>query len=251
MHPSAWSRAATLSLVLLLAVSQSLSPGDANAKPRITWRAVPGIDITPELRRHIDAVAALYFAKAKRPLEITSGYRSPRRQADAMYTKLAVGGSLGLYKNQALTVPLTKAYREGRKKRWKRDRIVDAMAKVLEAQVSQGQYLSRHMRGLAFDIRSTGMTARQRQHLLAAIREVGQMRIILERRPPHFHVEIMKPKASNAAAPNTPDATPRPDAPDGPNAPGGLRVEPPPPEPQPRPEPDDEPSEIPDDAPPR
>jgi hypothetical protein len=227
-------------------VSQSLAPGEANAKPRVTWRAVPGIDITPELRRHIDVVADLYFAKTKRPLEITSGYRSPRRQADAMYTKLAVGGSLALYKNQALTVPLTKAYREGRKKRWKRDRIVDAMAGVLEAQVAQGQYLSRHMRGLAFDIRSTGMTARQRQHLLAAIREVGQMRVILERRPPHFHVEIMKPKASNAAAPGAPDSAVQRGRTDPTRGSDGTDDNTPrPPEPQP----DDEPSEIPDDAP--
>ncbi len=241
MTLSTGSRAATLALVLLLAVSPTLAPSEANAKPRVTWRAVPGIDITPELRRHIDVVAELYFAKTKRPLEITSGYRSPRRQADAMYTKLAVGGSLALYKNQALTVPLAKAYREGRKKRWKRDRIVAAMADVLEAQVARGQYLSRHMRGLAFDIRSTGMTARQRQHLIAAIREVGQMRVILERRPPHFHVEIMKPKA---ASPGTPDSPPdRPDAPRSPDSSDDNTPRPP----EPRPE--DEPSEIPDDAP--
>ena len=225
-------------------MSPTLAPSEAHAKPRVTWRAVPGIDITPELRRHIDAVADLYFAKAKRILEVTSGYRSPRRQADAMYTKLAVGGSLGLYKNQALTVPLTKAYREGRKKRWKRERIVNAMAEVLEAQVARGQYLSRHMRGLAFDIRSTGMTARQRQHLIAAIREVGQMRVILERKPPHFHVEIMRPKAP--ATPVSPDSADQRDEPGAPRSPDGADDNTPrPPEPQP----DDEPSEIPDDAP--
>lgn len=174
---------------LVLAVVLILTSTDALARP--SWRPAPGIEVTSELRPHIEAVARIYFARTGRTLEITSGYRSPRRQADAMYVKLSVGGSLGLYKRQDLTRPLLDAYRQGRKKRWKKDRIVAAMAEVLQGQVERGQYLSRHMRGLAFDVRSTGLTGRQRQALLAAVREVGNMRVIHERRPPHYHIEVI------------------------------------------------------------
>lgn len=185
-------------LLLALLLAASLAAPVA-ARPKPTWRQAPGIEITPELRPHIEAVARIYFEKTRRPLEITSGYRSPRRQAEAMYVKLAVGGSLALYKRQDLTRPLLDAYRQGRKKRWKKDRIVAAMAEVLQSQVDRGQYLSRHMRGLAFDVRSTGMSARQRQALLAAVREVGRMRIIHERRPPHYHIEVIVPRATAKA----------------------------------------------------
>jgi len=194
---------ARLTLTLAL-VATMVVP--AQARPKPTWKQAPGIEITAELRPHIEAVARLYFEKTRRPLEITSGYRSPRRQAEAMYVKLAVGGSLALYKRQDLTRPLLDAYRQGRKKRWKKDRIVAAMADVLQSQVDRGQFLSRHMRGLAFDVRSTGMSARQRQALLAAVREVGQMRIIHERRPPHYHIEVIIPRAPrNAEADSMPE----------------------------------------------
>lgn len=191
-------------LLLALALVASMVIPVA-ARPKPTWKQAPGIEITAELRPHIEAVARIYFEKTRRPLEITSGYRSPRRQAEAMYVKLAVGGSLALYKRQDLTRPLLDAYRQGRKKRWKKDRIVTAMAEVLQSQVDRGQYLSRHMRGLAFDVRSTGMSSRQRQALLAAVREVGQMRIIHERRPPHYHIEVIIPRAPRKAEV---DATP-------------------------------------------
>lgn len=192
-------------LLALALVASMVVPVEARPKP--TWKKAPGIEITAELRPHIEAVARIYFEKTRRPLEITSGYRSPRRQAEAMYVKLAVGGSLALYKRQDLTRPLLDAYRQGRKKRWKKDRIVAAMAEVLQSQVERGQYLSRHMRGLAFDVRSTGMSSRQRQALLAAVREVGQMRIIHERRPPHYHIEVIIPRApKKAEADTTPEA---------------------------------------------
>lgn len=193
-------------LVALALVASMVDPVAARPKP--TWKPAPGIEITAELRPHIEAVARLYFEKTRRPLEITSGYRSPRRQAEAMYVKLAVGGSLALYKRQDLTRPLLDAYRQGRKKRWKKDRIVAAMAEVLQSQVDRGQYLSRHMRGLAFDVRSTGMSSRQRQALLAAVREVGQMRIIHERRPPHYHIEVIIPRAPRKAETDTTAETP-------------------------------------------
>ncbi|HRE87657.1 MAG TPA: hypothetical protein PK095_00840 [Myxococcota bacterium] len=201
--PDARPPAPMLRLLLALLLITSLA-GPATARPRPTWRQAPGIEIKAELRPHIEAVARIYFEKTRRPLEITSGYRSPRRQAEAMYVKLAVGGSLALYKRQDLTRPLLDAYRQGRKKRWKKDRIVAAMAEVLQSQVERGQYLSRHMRGLAFDVRSTGMSAKQRQALLAAVREVGQMRIIRERRPPHYHIEVIIPRAPRKVDPDVP-----------------------------------------------
>ena len=167
------------------------------------WRAAPGIDVTPLIREKVDAVAAIYHAKTRRRLEVTSGRRSPERQADAMYTKLIHGGSLAIYKNRALIDPLQKAWREGRRFRKKRAEVVAAMARVLAEQVERGQFISRHLRGRAFDVRSVGLTSTQRAAFIGAIREVGGMRVIRESRPPHYHVEIL---VVDPIAPPTPDA---------------------------------------------
>ncbi len=187
---------ASLLLVLLVAFAPQVE-AKARRSPR-TWIARDGIELNDLIRDRVSAVAAIYHAKTKRTLEVTSGYRSPSRQAAAMYGKLVAGGSLAIYKNQALVAPLMKAYREGRKKRWQRERIIAAMASVLADQVERGHYLSRHMRGRAFDLRSSGMTGRQREALRAAIAEVGGMRVIYESKPPHFHVEILPDKKPDA-----------------------------------------------------
>lgn len=194
----------TRALVVLLALLL-VSPAEARPRrsDRPAWKAVDGIELNDLLRERISAVAAIYFAKTNRTLEITSGYRSPSRQAAALYNKLAVGGSLAIYKNQSLVEPLRKAYRQGRKKRWRKERIIAAMAEVLAEQVERGIYLSRHMRGRAFDLRSSGLTTRQRSALRAAIAEVGGMRLIYESKPPHFHVEILD--AEPDEGPDTPD----------------------------------------------
>lgn len=205
-------------LVLIVLLVALATPAFA----RETWRARGDIELNPILRDKIGEIAARYYAKTKRVLEITSGYRSPSRQAGAMYTKLAAGGSLAIYKNQSLVQPLYKAYREGRKKRWKKDRIVAAMAAVLASQVERGIYLSRHMKGRAFDVRSVGMSGRQRAALRAAIAEVGGLRLLYESKPPHFHIEILETAPTpdeggerddidaEDEAPAPPEATPQP-----------------------------------------
>lgn len=208
-------RPAFIALLVMLSLA-SVTTGSALAKPRARppWIARDGIEMNDVLRERIGEVAAIYFKKTKRTLEITSGYRSPSRQAAAMYGKLAVGGSLAIYKNQTLVDPLRKAYREGRKKRWKKERIIAAMADILESQVARGIYLSRHMRGRAFDVRSNGMSARQRSAFREAVAEVGDMRVIYESKPPHFHVEILdksKPD-DNEGAHDVEDEADAPDA---------------------------------------
>jgi len=176
--------------LVMLVLASGVTFARPRPAPRPSWIARDGVELNELLRERIGAVAAIYFKKTRRTLEITSGYRAPARQAAAMYGKLAVGGSLAIYKNQALVDPLRRAFRDGRKKRWKKERIIAAMAEILEAQVGRGIYLSRHMRGRAFDVRSNGMSAGQRAAFRDAVAAVGDMRVIYESKPPHFHVEI-------------------------------------------------------------
>ncbi|MFO0746069.1 MAG: hypothetical protein U1F43_10395 [Myxococcota bacterium] len=176
--------------------------------------------LSDDLREVVRAIAQRYHEKTKRTLEITSGVRSPERQAGAMYTKLVVGGSLAIYKRQALTTPILKAYRDGRKKKHKKEEIVKAMAAVIADQVAHGDFISRHLKGRAFDARLHGLTGKQRQAFLAAAKEVGGVRVLIERHPPHFHVELLpKPEP----APGGPDGKPDEKPDEGPDIDEGER----------------------------
>jgi uncharacterized protein YcbK (DUF882 family) len=177
-------------LVFLLALTLGFSK-EAQARPRPHWVATPGIELSPFLTEAIDRVAEHYYAKTRRRFTVTSGVRPPARQARAMYAKIAAGGSLSIYRNQSLIEPLRRAYRDGRKKRQSRERIIAAMTEILSDQVARGHYISRHMRGRAFDVGTAGLTKKQRQAFLAAVREAGGMRVIVETKPPHFHIEVL------------------------------------------------------------
>lgn len=107
-----------------------------------------------------------------------------------MYGKLMAGGSLSIYRRAGLIEPVRKAFQEGRRKRWKKDRIIAAMAERIADQVEAGKYLSRHLSGRAFDVRSTGMRKKTRATFKRIAREVGGFRVLEEGRPPHFHIEL-------------------------------------------------------------
>ena len=179
-----------VAVVMAADVPAMARPGPGLRGP--AWIARGNIELTPELRTAIDAVARVYREKTKRRLEVTSGYRPAPRQAAAMYAKLKAGGSLAIYRNRRLVDPIIAAYREGRRKKWKREKVIAAMTEVLTAQVARGEHISRHLEGRAFDVRSVGLSKGQRAALMAALAEVGGMRVIHESKPPHYHIEILR-----------------------------------------------------------
>jgi len=147
--------------------------------------------LSAELRQVVTAIADRYHDKTRRTLEITSGVRTAERQAGAMYIKLRQGGSLSIYKQKALVTPIKEAYRAARKRKLKKEAVIAAMAAVIEAQVARGEFLSRHLKGRAFDARIIGMSGKQRAAFLQAAHEVGGVRVLIESHPPHFHVEVL------------------------------------------------------------
>lgn len=196
-------------LAIIAALSFLLVPA---APPARAWTASPEVVLNDTIRGKLDAVAARVFKASRHRLHVTSGVRTPRSQARAMYNKLRAGGSLGIYMRQDLVKPIHAAWREGRRKKWKADRTVEAMAAVLARQVAAGHYLSRHLSGRGFDLRSVGMPRKARSALYRAVREVGGLSIIEERRPPHFHLEISAnhddTPSERAESPETPSEKP-------------------------------------------
>lgn len=175
-------------LAFIAAMTLTLS---ASAEPGPSFTTEPGIVLNSIIKTKAEAIGAHYLKATRRRIHLTSGVRPPERQARAMYQKLRAGGSLGVYRRQDLVRPIRDAYLHGRRKRLGRDRTVAAMAEVLRDQVARGELLSSHLSGQAFDVRSLGMTRRQKAAFLTAVRRAGGVRVIEEKRPPHFHLEVV------------------------------------------------------------
>jgi hypothetical protein len=126
-------------------------------------------------------IAALRRAvPASIPIYVTSGTRTPERQAAALKTKRDMGDNLyKLYRadyivKELMAVPNT----------------VSAMAPIIRKWAQKGVFMSRHMRGDAVDLRSRNLTKSQIDTVMAAAKRLGA-KAIYESKPPHIHIEAI------------------------------------------------------------
>lgn len=139
------------------------------------------------------AIAEKYHAATNRKLVVTGGGRKAARQAELMHDMLRDGVELlHLYVQAALVRPLIKAYDDGKTKRWGRRRTVAVMTKIIDDQVKEGKYVSRHLAYTAADVRSRGLKKEHVEALQKAVSEVKGARLVDERNgnAPHFHLSL-------------------------------------------------------------
>ena len=166
----------------------SLTPTRARAQA-LPFTMDPGVVLSGPLRGAVAQLALAFREAAGRSFHVTSGTRTALEQAQAMFDKLASGGSLtGLYRDYDAARQIEQAYQRSR--RGGRVRCVAAMARVLGGQIARGLYISRHLHAGAVDIRSRDMNSRERRTFnRVAVRQRG-VRVLEEGRPPHFHLEF-------------------------------------------------------------
>jgi hypothetical protein len=147
------------------------------------------VHIPPHLAGRIDQIANAYYARTHKNLVITDGKRLPGEQAQAIYNKIVGDGVAAvrrLYLNQTLINQIIAAYRNNTGQAAK----LRAMTATIQAQVNRGQYISRHLSGNGFDVRSRDMTAADRQAFVAAVTAAGGRLINEGGSQPHFHVQF-------------------------------------------------------------
>ncbi|WP_436286774.1 Arm DNA-binding domain-containing protein [Sphingomonas trueperi] len=146
----------------------------------------PGIDLTPAATRSANALHDSIRSTTGYAIDVTSGRRSPDRQAAAMYGNFA-DNSAPRSANQAAFNEVRDAYLSGKRARLGRAAIVDRMANVLQRQVDRGALVSRHISDRALDIRLP--PAASRQAVVAAIRDDSLVQSIgIE--DDHLHVQL-------------------------------------------------------------
>ncbi len=176
------------------AAPKDAAPKDAAPKDELpegekAYELKSGVVLISKIEAKVKRIADSYYAKAKKKITVTSGTRSAKAQAKAMYGKLAAGGSMSIYKDKASAKEVKKAYSEGKKAEESKGQIVKRMAKVIEGQVKKGKYLSKHLRAGAIDVRSRDMSSKEKEYFKQAIKGVAKS-FILEKKPPHWHLQF-------------------------------------------------------------
>ncbi|HEY8431405.1 MAG TPA: hypothetical protein VIL20_23655 [Sandaracinaceae bacterium] len=153
------------------------------------YRLEQGVELGPRMESVIARIAREFHRRTGRGIVVTSGTRTPREQAEAMYEKLRLGQSLTrLYRDYGAAAEIQAAYRAHRREG--RAACVAAMARVIDAQVRRGLYVSRHLHASAADVRSRDMSRRERRIFEQIVRSMPEVSLLPEGVPPHFHLQL-------------------------------------------------------------
>lgn len=173
-------------LGLLLAPWTGPSRGHADAP---AYTVAEDVELAPRMRRVIARIAREFRQRTGRGIHVTSGTRSPRAQAAAMYFKLRRGQRLTrIYRDYDAAAEIQRAYRRHRRRG--RSACVRAMARVIRAQVRRGCFISRHLRASAADVRSRDMSRREQRIFRQVVSRHGEVSLLQEGTPPHFHLQL-------------------------------------------------------------
>ncbi|MEC8022689.1 MAG: hypothetical protein VX223_02055 [Myxococcota bacterium] len=157
-------------------------------------RLEENVSLTLAIERRVAKLGFSFFRETGKKLVVTSGSRSAEAQAKAMHTKQRLGVKLTrLYKGKSAR-EIERAFDEVRKKGGSRDQIIAAGARVIREQMARGDYISKHLMHDAVDIRSRNLSRKHKSLFRKLARQHG-FRVLLETRPPHFHLSIAAPEA--------------------------------------------------------
>ncbi len=147
------------------------------------YNVAKDILMTKKLEKKLEEVAKIYFTEKKTKLFITSGYRSPERQAPAIFKNIVLKGETkvrNIYLNKPAIDQILAAFRANRNHPQK---AIDAIKETIAKQVKRGVFISSHLLSNAIDIRATANF----NSLGKAAAKVGG-RVITEGN--HFHMEL-------------------------------------------------------------
>jgi LysM repeat protein len=151
-----------------------------NVSPR--FDSNPGLDLPPSVVRPANALYDNIKASTGYEIYVTSGRRGPERQAAAMYDNYA-DGTPPTYRDQVSEGQIRDAYIAGRNNGQSKAETVGDMAAVIQRQVDNGIFISRHLSAKALDI-ATPPTS-----VIAAIRNDPNVRSVLVEND-HIHIDF-------------------------------------------------------------
>jgi peptidoglycan hydrolase-like protein with peptidoglycan-binding domain len=153
------------------------------------FRTIGHVALSSHAHSLLTGIAYHYYLWTGEDLTATSGTRTPREQARAMYDNLYHGRNREThYRKHQAYQEILNAYNEARRSGANERATIDAMTRIIEAQVARHIYISRDLQGEAVDVRSRAMSSQQRSAFEESVHDVLGHRPIAEGDP--YHLEF-------------------------------------------------------------
>ena len=141
----------------------------------MSWTKVSNnVKLSPELIAKLNALSDMLSFD----IEITSGIRSAKSQASAMFGKIEAGdNTLSDYRNREFANDIVEAYPN-----------LDTATAIVQEYANQG-LASYHLVGKAVDVRSKTLSDVQKNEVVKVAKLLGGKPLI-ETQPPHIHISF-------------------------------------------------------------
>ncbi len=171
-----------------------------NETQRMTGARVeyaPSVQLSSNARQFLDKMSLNLDASI--PIYVTSVNRNPAQQASAMFTKWVLGGDseiTSVYSTQISRsfLGIIDKFRSAGKSDSEIARqpraIVPVLARMVKEMQESGQgFTESHLAGNAIDLRISGLSDSQIAKLEDVAENAGG-KVLIEKNPPHMHIEI-------------------------------------------------------------
>jgi len=171
----------------------SLTTNVARAAPpfgqRKHYTLKTGVKLTLALERKVAQIANAYHAITRKDIVITSGTRSPAKQAAAMFANMKKGDRLTVYNNQTLAGQIRNTFDAAQAAGHSDQATISAMEQVIAKQVANGRFISKHLISGAVDVSVRNMSPQDKKIFIAVAKTIAKT-VILETADPHFHLQF-------------------------------------------------------------
>ena len=168
--------------------------------PRMTGASVeyaPSVQLSSNARQFLEKMSLNLDASI--PIYVTSAIRNPLQQASAMFTKWTLGGDseiTSVYSSQISRsfLRIIDKFRSSGKSDSEIARqpraVVPILARMVKEMQESGQgFTGSHLTGNAIDLRISGLSDTQIVKLADAAENAGG-KVLIEKNPPHMHIDI-------------------------------------------------------------
>lgn len=164
------------------------APGAAPA-----YTLLAGVEIPPPVLPRLQALAEAFLAATGKALVITDGTRRPETQAALMLRNLERGDDIVRnYANRSAAAQVRAAWLAARKAGLDAAATLAAVNAVIVEQVAAGDFVSKHLRAGAVDVRCSDMGKVERATFKRLARSLD-IAVVDESRTatPHFHLNFV------------------------------------------------------------
>ncbi len=171
---------------------EAVAAAEGVAAPQ-AFTLLAGVEIPEPVLPRLQALAAAFLAVTGKPLTITDGTRRPETQAALMLRNLDRGDDIVRnYANRTAAAQVRAAWAAARKAGLDPAATLAAIHAVIVKQVAASDYVSKHLRAGAVDVRCSDMARAERATFKRLARELG-IAVVDESRTatPHFHLNFV------------------------------------------------------------